>query len=196
MPGRSLIGRIAKYGVSPVRDAREDRLTEIWAAIFNSDHCAGFARHVALDWLGSAARDASVADRHRLRALAKMLGQDGSWRCRVETQVPATLEEERRRPDLELTFTGPASVPIWVEVKNGTAPHNEQLFAYGRIQEHLGLKPAAVLLVAPRNTSLRSIPRNFHRTCLASRGRRRPRASEPSLAPATIPCADSYSRSS
>jgi hypothetical protein len=148
---RSLLGRIAKYGVSPLRDAREDRLTEIWAAVLDSCHCAGFARHVTLDWLGSAAADGPVAQRDRFRALADVLQQDGPWRCRVETQVPATLDEERRRPDLELTFTGPASVSIWVEVKHGTEPHNRQLFAYRRIQADRGLANAAVLLVAPRN---------------------------------------------
>lgn len=138
--------------MSPVRDAREDRLTEIWAAVFDSDHCAGFARHVVVDWLSRAARDPSVADdgRRRFGELAEILQQDGDWRCHVETQVPATLEEERRRPNLELTFTGPSSVSIWVEVKNGTAPHDGQLGAYCRIQRHQGLSHAAVVLVAPR----------------------------------------------
>lgn len=131
-----------------MRDAREDRLTEIWAAIFSSPHCRGFARYIALEWLRAAASDESVSDRERFDTLRDMLAAEDDWRCDVRTQVPVTAEQERRRPDLTLAFSGPRStITLRIEVKHGTAPHGGQLDAYGKIQAH---GHHAVLLIAPR----------------------------------------------
>ena len=49
-----LFARIARHGISGDRDPREDRLTEICAALFESPHCRDLARQVAIAWLGQA----------------------------------------------------------------------------------------------------------------------------------------------
>jgi hypothetical protein len=58
----SLLGRIARHGVSGLRDPRDDRLTEICAAILAAGECQRLARHVVLGWLDAAAGDTRMAD--------------------------------------------------------------------------------------------------------------------------------------
>jgi len=150
----SLFRRISRYGVSAGRDAREDRLTEICAALFASARCSGLPRHVALSWLTAAAlqHDCACADE-----LAAILGdEDRDWRCEVRTQLRIEVAGAIRRPDLELRFShgepdGRAtSVVLWIEFKHGTTPHSGQLHAYVQAQRARRLAHATVLLVAPR----------------------------------------------
>jgi hypothetical protein len=151
-----LFTRIAHHARSSERDPREDRLTEICAAVFESPHCPGLARHVAIAWLREAetaapgASAASAASR-----LRQLLADDApEWSCDVTTQVYTVVGDETRRPDLELTFqaqTGSAQeVSIWVEGKHGTAPHDRQLWSYLKAQQLQGITRGIVLLVAPR----------------------------------------------
>jgi hypothetical protein len=154
---RGFLGRIARHPTSGARDAREDRLTEVCAAVFASPHCSGLARFVAVEWLQAAVTDERLANRALLAALRDQLAEDGAdWSCNVRTQLSVALPDGARRPDLELRFrnVSEASAPdvvIWVEVKHGTAPHTRQLHAYLDAQRD-SLSRGAVLLVAPRTS--------------------------------------------
>ena len=152
---RSLLGRIARYGVSGVRDAREDRLTEIAAGVFAAEPCADAARHLAVGWFEAAAEMASEGPaRQRLAGMRGLLDDEtAAWSCSVSTQIPFRTSEGWRRPDLELRFTSAACrevIVLWVEVKHGTAPHTRQLEAYAAEQRRRNLDNAAVFLIAPR----------------------------------------------
>jgi hypothetical protein len=150
-----LFARIARHGISGDRDPREDRLTEICAALFESPHCRDLARQVAIAWL----RQAETTEPEGPAAVAaarlrQLLADDApEWSCDVATQVHTVVGDETRRPDLELVFqaqTGTApEVSIWVEVKHGTAPHHRQLWSYVEAQRVQG---GIVLLVAPRSS--------------------------------------------
>jgi hypothetical protein len=152
---RSLLGRIARYGISGVRDAREDRLTEIAAGVFAAEQCADVARHVALGWLEAAVEMVGESPAHQ--GLARMRGLLGDetarWSCSASTQIPFRTTEGWRRPDLELrsdSATRSEVVVLWIEVKHGTSPHTRQLEAYAAEQGRRSVDNAAVLLVAPR----------------------------------------------
>src|SRR4051812_23353745 len=99
----SLLGRIARHGVSGLRDPREDRLTEICAALFAAPQCEGMALHVARGWLVAATEDVP-GFAARTEAL---LDPERAWSCKVETQVRFDSEDGPRCPDLALWFTSP-----------------------------------------------------------------------------------------
>lgn len=152
----SMLGRVARYGVSTLRDSREDRLTAICAALFESPHCEGLARHIALGWLEHASEQPSVTHAGRFSDLYNVLASNELvWSCEPATQIWFANEEGARRPDLGLRFSGRTEsgiaeqVLLWVEVKHGTAPHTGQLQAYVDELRAIGI-PGAVLLVAPR----------------------------------------------
>lgn len=148
----SLLGQISRHGVSGLRDPREDRLTEICAAIFSTPPCEGLAIHVARGWIGAAASDSRLSSsvRTRFSELDALLKIEGEWSCAVSTQVSFASARGRRRPDLELRLRcGIHELLLWIEVKHGTAPHTRQLKAYAAEQTRRG-RPAAVLLLAPR----------------------------------------------
>lgn len=154
----SLLGRIARYGVSPLRNAREDRLTAMCAALFDSPHCAGLAHGVALGWLERAAEQAELPNVDVVRTMRDLLADpELSWTCRTQTQLRFDTEDGARRPDLELRFTGnnpdggaEPVVLLWIEVKHGTSPHTQQLKAYVNGQPKGEGLHDAVLLLAPR----------------------------------------------
>ncbi len=153
----SMLGRIARYGISPLRDSREDRLTEICAALFESRYCEGLARHIALGWLEHAAEQTHLTNADKFSDLHKTLASDERmWSCEPASQVWFVNEDGARRPDLAVRFIGRANdgiaeqVLLWVEVKHGTPPHSGQLQAYLDEQRALGVPSAAVVLVAPR----------------------------------------------
>lgn len=85
---RSLLGRIARYGITGLRDPREDRLTEICAAVFGAEACEGLARHVALGWLAAAA--AATCSGLELADL-ELDDHEASQRVVVEEQVEEEL---------------------------------------------------------------------------------------------------------
>jgi hypothetical protein len=151
MTDRSLVGQIARYGVSPHRNAREDRLTGILAAFFNDQHLEGLARTVALRWLDPASSLRPVQGADHLAALRTRLSEDVRWRCRARPQVSLLTASGRRRPDLEVQFDDGrgSTITLWVEVKHGTPPHTRQLSAYQE-QHRRHQYDGAVLLLAPR----------------------------------------------
>lgn len=153
----SLLGRISRYGVSALRDSREDRLTEILAALFDSRHCPGLARQVALGWLERACEQAQLADKAHIIEVRNMLGDSELvWSCLARTQLRISIDGSPRRPDLEVRFRGRTEdgdvkqVSLWVEVKHGTPPHTGQLQAYLDAQRAGRVRNATVVLVAPR----------------------------------------------
>ncbi len=152
--GPTLFGRIARHPVGVGRDAREDRLTEVVAAVLDSPSCKGLARHVAMAWLGDAREHhGAIAKRGRFSRLHDRLADDGqAWNCEIKTQRSLrTMEGQLRRPDLTLRFTAARAqtLTLVIEVKHGSAPHTDQLRAY--VDHHSGTDHAAVLLLAPRS---------------------------------------------
>jgi hypothetical protein len=155
LPAETFLGRIARHGVGFAVDPHEDRLTEVCAAVFESDHCAGLARHVALGWLAAALNDARMPTKEPLGKIRDLLADDATaWACAVRTQLELKTSEGRRRPDLELSFTTEdelrQNVTVWVEVKHGTKPHSRQLQAYLENLRRLRGGHSVLLLLAPR----------------------------------------------
>lgn len=75
--------------------AGEPPLTESCAALSESPHCPGLARHVAQSWLEAAlrspglARGESLASHGSLERARVTLGYESvRWGCEVQTQVP------------------------------------------------------------------------------------------------------------
>ncbi len=156
MAGRGLIARIARHPVSPDRNDKEDRLTEICAAIFDSEPCRDLAWHITTAWLDAAQSKRPPADNGRLARLRSRLGNDPrAWRCQARTQV--RTKDSLRRPDLELWFTesdqegAGKPIVICVEVKHGSTPHTRQLQAYMDSFMDRGIQDWVVLLLAPRS---------------------------------------------
>jgi hypothetical protein len=159
---RSLLRRVARYGTSQSADPRENRLTEVFAAVLAHESMAGLAAHVAAGWLRSAQerfpQDTGPALSPETRVLLGVL-QDGltsdgeHWKVEAATQFSFSAEDGGRRPDLILRFfgNGRASLELWVEVKHGTGPHDHQLQAYAREIRRRAISRAAVLMVAPRS---------------------------------------------
>jgi len=151
---QTLFGRIARHGVSLLRNPHEDRLTEVLAAVLASNRCPGLARHLALGWLESATRTGTPAS-PRAAELRLALAEDGEWTCQIATQLISFGPGGSRRPDLELSFRQPFGqatrhIVLWVEIKHGSSPHTQQLAAYLQRQRERGLSHAGVLLIAPR----------------------------------------------
>ena len=154
----SLFGCIARHGTSPGRDPREDRLTEVLAAVFDSPHAKGLACHVGSHWLtGDETANTRGGDRlQRLGALLRA-GQ-AEWTCSARTQRVIRTDNDRRRLDLELLFQrqdGGSSrserILLWIEIKHGSEPRDDQLAAYLKLMKARSFKNAAVLLLAPRS---------------------------------------------
>jgi hypothetical protein len=145
------LGRIARHPLGLGRDAAEDRLTEVFAAVLEHPACAGLAQFVTSGWVNAALKfHASDA----ILGLSQLLGelQAHDWLCDVETQVSITVEGQRRRPDLQMRFSraDARDILVCVEVKRGTRPHTKQLEAYAKHLERQVHATALVVLVAPR----------------------------------------------
>jgi hypothetical protein len=168
----NFIWRIAQHPRIPGHNRREDRLTEVVAALFESPHCKGLAwevirrlleaSEIELASMMSAGHDDSPS-REGVgpipSEIVTLLGDDPTaWRCQVRTQVHATVDEDLRRPDLVLTFTPSKQattsverIAICIEAKQGTRPRRRQLYAYQRWLRDQGIDNGLVVLVGPRN---------------------------------------------
>ena len=158
MGNGGFLSRVARYGHASAAEQRENRLTEICAALFDSPQCEGLARAVARGWAAAALRTPmshhdALACSGSLRAAQLALENDSAdWRCEVQTQVPV-YGERTGYVDLELRFYSAAGqeddVRFWIEIKNGIEPHDHQLRLYADEWAKLGVS-GGVLLVAPR----------------------------------------------
>lgn len=149
----SLLGRITRYARTPGRDAREDRLTEVLAAMLERPELPGLTEALVRRWLMGEAAGTQASE------ILGRLGRGGVWRTWVKTQRVITVPSgETRRIDLEVTLRSdeaPDPIVVWLEVKHGAAPEREQLVAY--VEAQLGLSGHIVVLLAPR----RDLP-SFH----------------------------------
>jgi hypothetical protein len=136
------------------RNEKENRLTEVVAALLDSPHCSGLAHRVASGWAEAAAKDERVAAPATFWRLRDLLSAGvESLQCRVNTQTPIVVDGEVRRPDLELVFTRrdePREILLWVEVKHGSPPTRDQLKAYVDALRERSVE-GAVFLLAPRS---------------------------------------------
>lgn len=147
----SMFRRVSQYGRSPDADPRENRLTEILAAVLDSPHCDGLARHLAYEWLNGATQATAQS------ALGRLLGDPRTpWHAAIRTQTSLFSDAGRRRPDLTMTFRQESGAgagetcAAWVEVKHGTAPHSGQLKAYLQELRVRSGESGRVALLAPR----------------------------------------------
>lgn len=163
----SLFRRVTRYRISPTQDPRENRLTEVTAAVL--ERVDGLAREVAETVLKSAC-DASYAqvaamtgeaevaageDAHdalaaRLRALRRL----DRPRVRVDTQVTTS---STKFVDLKLRFApqpfqAGESLVFWVEVKHGAGVHGTQLDDYERDIAFTDADHRLVVVLAPRQS--------------------------------------------
>jgi len=148
----SLLGRIARHPQRVGRNSAEDRLTEILSAVLDHPQCDGLAVKLVTGWLadGAAGGGAQAVELGRIEELLTQ----GMWHCSTRTQFIIDVDQQHRRPDLELRFSSDAlpEVLVWVEVKHGSEPHTMQLRAY---LDAIGEANAFVVLLAPRLDYLR-----------------------------------------
>lgn len=154
----SFFRRVTRYPFSSSADPRENRLTEVTAAVV--ERVDGMAQTFVESVLRAGAEDAlrrelgadEVNRRKRLREIARTHVLS---RVQVNTQVAT---RQGRFIDLELLLrpaVGAATpgLRVWVEVKHGAGLHGDQLDAYLRdrgmrpISEHV---ERVVVLLAPR----------------------------------------------
>lgn len=121
--------RATRYVTSPGRDPREDRLTQVSAAVL--ERVPGLARELMLGWLDPRTAPTTETSTPTTEAL---------WR-RVDSlpaETPALASTQRflppnRRVDLELRLPAPdggLAATVWVEVKHGTDPSRGQVPGY------------------------------------------------------------------
>ncbi len=154
----TLFRRVTRYPVSFSVDPRENRLTEVTAAVV--ERVEGMAQTFVESVLRAGAEDAQrrelgadeVNHRERLREIARTLFLP---RVQVNTQVATS---QGRFVDLEILLRPPVGTAtpgllVWVEVKHGASLHGDQLDAYLRDK---GMRPVPehveriVVLLVPR----------------------------------------------
>lgn len=140
------LGRVTRYVASGDREPREDRLTEITAAVL--ERVPGLARELALGWLAprsGADHELPTEQTDGLHQALRELPPSHLVSTTTQRVVPD------RRVDLELRFRDPETnsqvAVVWVEVKHGTDPHSGQVPAYLR---HCP-QPGAVVLLSTRS---------------------------------------------
>lgn len=167
---RGFFRQVTRYVATPARDPREDRLTQITAAVL--ERVPGLARALALAWLdpNRGAPEERPADTAEAARVIDELETDAPVRTRTQIQFPG------RVVDLEVRFFADASMTstaalLWVEAKHGTDPHTNQLSAYRDARPG---HPGAVVLLAPRRdlpVDRRQCPADVPQRCWESAAR-------------------------
>jgi hypothetical protein len=168
----SLFGRVSRYPKSSLVDPRENRLTEVTAAVF--ERVDGLARRALVALLATAIEQAErkaeseadgepwTTEAERLRGASKAardILDDG--RVRIQTQLPTP---KGRFVDMEVWLRPrrPAStlddVVICVEAKYGSDLHGDQLDVYLADIEAHRARHRVVLLLVPRGQTLETKP--------------------------------------
>lgn len=142
----SLFRRVTRYPANASVDPRENRLTEITAAVL--ERAPGLALALVGELLGG---------HPRFGQLASDLAQAAEPRVDVRTQC---VTSSGRFADLEIRIrpalraTDATGMLIWVEVKHGSGLHGDQVAAYTQdiADEYRGERLERVVVVlAPRN---------------------------------------------
>lgn len=140
------LGRVTRYVASGDREPREDRLTEITAAVL--ERVPGLGRELALGWLAprsGADHESPSKETDGLHYALRALPSDTPVSTATQRTIP------HRRVDLELRFRDPETnsqvAVIWVEAKHGTDPHSGQIPAYRLYCP----QPGAVVLLTTRD---------------------------------------------
>jgi hypothetical protein len=126
---------VTKYTPGPSLDPRENRLTEVTAAVLEEvpEFAPIFVRHLLADEVNSQAfRQDSPGFSARIDEIERSLAGSASGPPRVRTQV-ATVAG--RFVDIEVAFSDPydqgrTGLRVWTEVKDAADQHDEQLLAY------------------------------------------------------------------
>jgi hypothetical protein len=149
--GQGLFRRIASRPFRSERDEREDRLTEIFAAVLRHRECASLAPYLVRGWLEYIAAERTRLPRECGAALLLNFVPREREPAFVETQT--AIREDRRRPDMTLDFTTTARrrFMVWVEAKIDAPPAGGQLRAYvNRVNRESARGHGLVILAAPR----------------------------------------------
>jgi hypothetical protein len=142
-------GRVSRFARPALAVPRENQLTEVFAAVLaRVDALAlGLADH----WLAPHPSD-DVEARARRAALRTELLTDGVKLRGVRTQRPT---RSGGFVDIELRFADAAAMDdlvVWVEVKHGASPHDQQLDNYLQDLAATGARAGALILLAPRQS--------------------------------------------
>lgn len=145
----SFFRRVASRPYRPNRDEREDRFTEILAAVLDHPTCASLGTYLARGWLDLAAQGGAGIPKERGVELRGQLATAFAA-VHIATQTPIT--NGARRLDLTLVFKLPANaeLTICVEAKIDAGPERDQLRDYC---EWVNSRPGRglVILAAPRS---------------------------------------------
>lgn len=146
---RGFLRRVASRPYRPDRDEREDRLTEIVAAVLEHPECDAVAPYLVQGWLSVIAGRQTGPLSERALVLMDEMARAGRL-THVLTQLPIeTVASGPRRIDLVLIFAMEnTDLTIYVEAKIDAKPERGQLFGY---VEALGSRPGLVILTAPRS---------------------------------------------
>ena len=145
-------GVVSRYARPSLADQRENRLTQVFAGVL--EHSDGLAVELARDWLRSRPGDSHNDAATQWQDAAAGLADDDIRLRHLRTQRPTYTG---KLVDLELRFGHPNApraddTVVWVEVKHGASPHEDQLSNYLRDIERLGVRASAVVLLAPRQS--------------------------------------------
>jgi hypothetical protein len=144
----SFYTRLASRPYRADRDEREDRLTEIIAAVLDHDSCAALAAHVVRGWFEAiaAGRAGDIPHQRGTELLAALT----DTRRSIQTQV--WTQGGRRRLDLLLSFplSNGEALTACVEAKVDAAPERDQLIDYIDWVQTQRV-PGVVVLAAPRS---------------------------------------------
>lgn len=156
----SLFRRITRYRLAPNQDPRENRLTEVTAAVL--ERVDGLA-HYVMEMVIADARerlddDESASSRKNLSStlddMLERIRQLSSPRLRLTTQKTTA---SRKFVDLELCLSPQPGEPgdvllFWIEVKHGAKPGETQLTDYEGDIDKEAAGQRLVVLLAPRQS--------------------------------------------
>lgn len=150
--------RVSRYAQPALYQLRENRLTEVFAAVLEQAPRLSVA--LARDWLSHSTGSAPGLDAGLLAAARAAIHEDGLALRSVRTQC---FTGRGKFVDLELRFARGNKPPsrdiiVWVEVKHGSDTHEFQLDNYLMDLRDAGVGDAAVVLLAPR--ALYRVPRD------------------------------------
>ncbi len=141
--GRSLFGHLVRYGAFKSSQPRENRLTEVVAAVL--DRVDGLALDLVQSWLSDDRFSQGDPRVEAGQTLARL--EDASGKVRVTTQRQTA---DGRFADMELTFEARDGTPVTIAVENkfGTGLHDDQVAHYERDLQGRG-GTGAVVIVGP-----------------------------------------------
>lgn len=132
MVGSSLFSRVTRYVPADAGDPGENRITEVLAAVL--ERVPGLARRLAEMWLDPD-QDQAPSEERAAPATEEAWRRVGALPPDVLPRVRTQVSVPNGYVDLELRFptvsgTAVDEILLWVEIKHGIEPHDDQLQRY------------------------------------------------------------------